>query len=93
MFSEGQLKERGLREEPCRQKKRPHQALLAPSNHFLPGVFILDGPIENEDGELTDIEVQSLQKLLPVASYHLNKTELSWHLTIVRHPSGCKVSS
>ncbi|XP_074522838.1 cilia- and flagella-associated protein 70-like [Halichoeres trimaculatus] len=67
MFSEGQLKEGGLREEQRRQKKRPHRALLAPNNHFLPGVFIQEGPVENEDGELTgseDVEFRDEAELL-----------------------------
>ncbi|KAM7405796.1 hypothetical protein PAMP_000223 [Pampus punctatissimus] len=56
VFCEGQLKAGGQREDSGRQKKRPHQALLVPGNHFLPGVFFQAEPIEQEHGELTDLE-------------------------------------
>uniref|UniRef100_UPI0037E8A8BF cilia- and flagella-associated protein 70 n=1 Tax=Semicossyphus pulcher TaxID=241346 RepID=UPI0037E8A8BF len=56
VFSEGQLKEGGLREEQGRPKKRPHKALLAPGNHFLPNAFFQKESIETEDGELTGLE-------------------------------------
>lgn len=57
VFCEGQLKPGGQREQPGRQKKRPHQALLVPGNHFLPGAYFEAGPIEQEDGELNSLEV------------------------------------
>nr|XP_020464492.1 cilia- and flagella-associated protein 70 isoform X3 [Monopterus albus] len=56
VFCEGQLKPGGQREENSRQKKRPHQSLLVPENHFLPGAFFQAEPIEQEDGELTGLE-------------------------------------
>lgn len=57
VFCEGQLKVGGQREETGRQRKRPHQALLVPGNHFLPATFFQAEPIEQEDGELTGLEV------------------------------------
>lgn len=56
-FSDGKLKAGGQREEKGRQKKRPHQALLVPGNHFLPGAFFHEEPINQEDGELTGLTV------------------------------------
>ncbi|GLD62332.1 cilia- and flagella-associated protein 70 isoform X1, partial [Lates japonicus] len=56
VFCEGQLKEGGQREEKGRQKKRPHQALLVPGNHSMPGAFFQAEPTEQEDGELTGLE-------------------------------------
>ncbi|XP_044039092.1 cilia- and flagella-associated protein 70 isoform X3 [Siniperca chuatsi] len=56
VFCEGQLKAGGQREETGRQRKRPHQALLVPGNHFLPDAFFQAEPIEQEDGELTGLE-------------------------------------
>ncbi|XP_045888141.1 cilia- and flagella-associated protein 70 isoform X2 [Micropterus dolomieu] len=56
VFCEGQLKVGGQREETGRQRKRPHQALLVPGNHFLPATFFQAEPIEQEDGELTGLE-------------------------------------
>ncbi|XP_054627013.1 cilia- and flagella-associated protein 70 isoform X2 [Dunckerocampus dactyliophorus] len=56
LFSEGQLKPGGHREENGRQKKRPHHALLAPGNHFLPGAVFSTQPIDLEDGELSGLE-------------------------------------
>ncbi|XP_023248869.1 cilia- and flagella-associated protein 70 [Seriola lalandi dorsalis] len=56
VFCEGQLKAGGYREEQGRQRKRPHQALLVPGNHFMPGAFFQEEPIEEEDGELTGLE-------------------------------------
>lgn len=44
-------------EEKCRQKKRPNQELLVPGNQFLPDTFFLDECIDQEDGELTGLEV------------------------------------
>lgn len=44
-------------EEKCRQKKRPNQELLVPGNHFWPDTFFLDESIDQEDGELTGLEV------------------------------------
>lgn len=57
VFCEGKLKAGGQREERGRQRKRPHQALLVPGNHFLPDAFFQVEPIEQEDGELTGLEV------------------------------------
>ncbi|KAM7015019.1 cilia- and flagella-associated protein 70 [Tautogolabrus adspersus] len=73
VFSEGSLKEGGLREEQGRQKKRPHQALLAPSNHFLPGVYVQKESIEIEDGELTGIEDSEFRN-----EAETMKTRVSW---------------
>uniref|UniRef100_A0A8C9ZIM3 Cilia and flagella associated protein 70 n=1 Tax=Sander lucioperca TaxID=283035 RepID=A0A8C9ZIM3_SANLU len=56
VFCEGQLKAGGQREEIGRQKKRPHQALLVPGNHFLPDAFFQAESMEQEDGELTGLE-------------------------------------
>ncbi|CAK6974928.1 cilia- and flagella-associated protein 70 [Scomber scombrus] len=56
VFCEGQLKAGGHREDSGRQKKRPHQALLLPGNHFLPGAFIQAETTEQENGELTELE-------------------------------------
>lgn len=57
VFCEGQLKPGGQREDSGRQKRRPHQALLLPANHFLPGAFFQAETIEQENGELTESEV------------------------------------
>ncbi|XP_029135035.2 cilia- and flagella-associated protein 70 [Labrus bergylta] len=73
VFSEGSLKEGGLPEEQGRQKKRPHQALLAPSNHFLHGVYFQKEPIESEDGELTGIEDAEFRN-----EAETMKTRVSW---------------
>ncbi|XP_061526309.1 cilia- and flagella-associated protein 70 isoform X3 [Phycodurus eques] len=56
LFSEGQLKAGGHREDNGRQRKRAHHAHLAPGNHFLPGPFFHTQPIDQEDGELTSLE-------------------------------------
>ncbi|XP_077375016.1 cilia- and flagella-associated protein 70 isoform X1 [Festucalex cinctus] len=56
LFSEGQLKAGGHREDNGRQRKRPHHAPLAPGNHFLPEAFFHTQPIDQEDGELTGLE-------------------------------------
>ncbi|XP_035464519.2 cilia- and flagella-associated protein 70 isoform X1 [Scophthalmus maximus] len=56
VFCEGHLKAGGQREENGRQRKRPHQALLVPGNHFTPGAFFQEESIELEDGELTGLE-------------------------------------
>nr|XP_061830833.1 cilia- and flagella-associated protein 70-like [Nerophis lumbriciformis] len=56
LFTEGQLKPGGHREEDGRQMKRPHHALLAPGNQFLPGAFVHTQPIDIEDGELTGLK-------------------------------------
>nr|XP_019955065.1 PREDICTED: cilia- and flagella-associated protein 70 isoform X1 [Paralichthys olivaceus] len=56
VFGDGQLKPGGQTEVKGRQKKRPHQALLAPGNHFMPGAYFQEEPIEQEDGELTGLE-------------------------------------
>ncbi|XP_044211098.1 cilia- and flagella-associated protein 70 isoform X1 [Thunnus albacares] len=56
VFCEGQLKAGGQKEDNGRQRKRPHQALLLPGNHFLPGAFFQAEPIEQENGELTGLE-------------------------------------
>lgn len=59
MFSEGQLKAGGQREDIERQKKRPHRDTLVPENHFLPGAFFKPEQIDHEDGELTALEVNT----------------------------------
>lgn len=59
MFCDGKLKAGGQREEKGRQKKRPHHALLFPGNYFLPDAFFKAEPIEQEDGELTNLEVSA----------------------------------
>ncbi|XP_070822382.1 cilia- and flagella-associated protein 70 [Chaetodon trifascialis] len=56
MFCEGRMKAGGQKEERGRQRKRPHQALLVPGNHFWPAAFFQEEPIEQEDGELTGLE-------------------------------------
>lgn len=57
IFSDGKLKAGGQMEDKCRQKKRPNQELLVPGNHFLPDTLFLDESIDQEDGELTGLEV------------------------------------
>ncbi|XP_049573294.1 cilia- and flagella-associated protein 70 isoform X2 [Syngnathus scovelli] len=56
LFSEGQPKTGGHREDNGRLRKRPYHALLAPGNQFLPGAFFYSQPIDQEDGELTGPE-------------------------------------
>ncbi|XP_062248907.1 cilia- and flagella-associated protein 70 [Platichthys flesus] len=56
VFCDGQLKPGGQREVSGRQKKRPNQALLVQGNHFMPGVYLQEEPIEQEDGELKGLE-------------------------------------
>ncbi|XP_077568878.1 cilia- and flagella-associated protein 70 isoform X1 [Stigmatopora nigra] len=56
LFSEGQLKAGGHREDKDRQRKRPHHAHLAPGNHYIPDAFFHSQPIDQEDGELTGVE-------------------------------------
>ena len=60
MFYDGQPKSGGQREVSGRQKKRPNQALLVQGNHFLPGVYLQEEPIEQEDGELNGLDVTDL---------------------------------
>lgn len=57
VFSKGYLKPGGQKEEKPRQKKRPYIVPLVPENHFFPGLFFHEEPIELEDGELTGPEV------------------------------------
>ncbi|XP_070762191.1 cilia- and flagella-associated protein 70 [Enoplosus armatus] len=73
VFCEGQLKAGGQREEKGRQRKRPHQALLVPGNHFLPGAFFQAEPIEEEDGELTASEDQEFRN-----EAETTKNRVSW---------------
>ncbi|XP_037603094.1 cilia- and flagella-associated protein 70 isoform X2 [Sebastes umbrosus] len=73
MFSEGQLKAGGQREEMCRQRKSPHQALLVPGNHYLPGAFFQPEPIEQEDGELTGLEDREFRN-----EAETTKNRVSW---------------
>ncbi|KAM4542053.1 cilia- and flagella-associated protein 70-like isoform 3-T3 [Odontesthes bonariensis] len=56
VFSEGHLKAGGQREVKGRQRKRPHQATLAPGNHFLSGTLFQAESFEQENGELTGLE-------------------------------------
>ncbi|KAL6113566.1 cfap70 [Pungitius sinensis] len=73
LFCEGQLKAGGQREQNGRQKKRPHQALLVPANHFLPDAFLQAQPVEEEDGELTGAEDQAFRK-----TTEITKNRVSW---------------
>ncbi|XP_037342711.2 cilia- and flagella-associated protein 70 isoform X2 [Pungitius pungitius] len=73
LFCEGQLKAGGQREPNGRQKKRPHQALLVPANHFLPAAFLQVQPGEEEDGELTGAEDQAFRK-----TTEITKNRVSW---------------
>uniref|UniRef100_A0A7N6FGN5 Cilia and flagella associated protein 70 n=1 Tax=Anabas testudineus TaxID=64144 RepID=A0A7N6FGN5_ANATE len=73
VFCEGQMKSGGQREEYGRQKKRPHQALLVPGNHFLPETYFEAEPIEQEDGELTNLEDQAFRN-----ESETNKNRVSW---------------
>lgn len=57
MFREGKLKPGGEREEAGRAKKRSHQTTLVQGNHFLLNTFFEAESIEQEDGELTSMEV------------------------------------
>ncbi|KAK2853723.1 hypothetical protein Q5P01_006384 [Channa striata] len=77
VFCEGQLKEGGQREEHGRQKKRPHQALLVPGNHFLPGAYFKTESIEQEDGELTGLEDKEFRNEAETA-----KSRVSWDTEI-----------
>ncbi|XP_061570368.1 cilia- and flagella-associated protein 70-like [Cololabis saira] len=61
VFSDGQLKAGGQREDKGRQKKRPHWAKLVPGNHFLNETFFQPEPIGEEDGELTGLEDQTFR--------------------------------
>ncbi|XP_036950713.1 cilia- and flagella-associated protein 70 isoform X3 [Acanthopagrus latus] len=73
LFCEGQLKAGGHREEKGRQRKRPHQALLVPGNHFLPDAFFQAEPIYEEDGELTGLEDQEFRN-----EAETTKSRVSW---------------
>ncbi|XP_035538153.1 cilia- and flagella-associated protein 70 [Morone saxatilis] len=73
VFCEGQLMAGGQREEMGRLKKRPHQALLVPGNHFLPAAFFQAEPIEQEDGELTGIEDRRFR-----TEAEIMKNRVSW---------------
>ncbi|XP_070687791.1 cilia- and flagella-associated protein 70 [Pempheris klunzingeri] len=73
VFCEGQLKAGGEREENGRQRKRPHQALLVPGNHFLPDAFFQAEPIEQEDGELTGLEEREFR-----TEAETTKNRVSW---------------
>uniref|UniRef100_A0A3Q2TTM0 Cilia and flagella associated protein 70 n=1 Tax=Fundulus heteroclitus TaxID=8078 RepID=A0A3Q2TTM0_FUNHE len=73
MFCEGQLKAGGQRELKGRQRKRPHQALLVPGNHFLPETFFQPEPIEHEDGELTGLEDRPFRN-----EAEISKNRVSW---------------
>ncbi|XP_047435842.1 cilia- and flagella-associated protein 70 [Mugil cephalus] len=73
VFSEGHLKSGGQRELKGRQKKRPHQATLVPGNHYLPGVFFQPESIEEEVGELTDLEDRAFRE-----EAETTKNRLSW---------------
>ncbi|XP_068171036.1 cilia- and flagella-associated protein 70 [Antennarius striatus] len=77
VFCEGKLKTGGQREERCRQKKRPHQAILAPRSHFLPGVFFQEEPIEEEDGELTREKDKEFR-----SEAETTKSRLSWDMEV-----------
>ncbi|KAM8893823.1 cilia- and flagella-associated protein 70 isoform 3-T3 [Spinachia spinachia] len=73
LFCEGQLKAGGQREQHGRQRKRPHQALLVPANHFLPAAFFQAEPVEEEDGELTGSKDQAFRKTVEIT-----KNRVSW---------------
>ncbi|KAG7242632.1 hypothetical protein INR49_020005, partial [Caranx melampygus] len=73
LFSEGQLKAGGQREESGRQRKRPHQALLVPGNHFIPGAFFQAEPNEEEDGQLTGLEDRDFRN-----EAETTKNRVSW---------------
>ncbi|KAM9367016.1 cilia- and flagella-associated protein 70 [Symphorus nematophorus] len=73
VFCEGQLKAGGQREEKGRRRKRPHQALLVPGNHFLPGAFFQAEPNEQEDGELTGLEDREFRN-----EAETTKNRVSW---------------
>ncbi|XP_068597905.1 cilia- and flagella-associated protein 70-like [Brachionichthys hirsutus] len=71
-FCEGRMKVGGQREEAGRQRKRPHQALLIPGNHFLPAFFNPE-PIEQENGELTGPENRTFRN-----EAETRKSRVSW---------------
>uniref|UniRef100_A0A671TSS1 Cilia and flagella associated protein 70 n=1 Tax=Sparus aurata TaxID=8175 RepID=A0A671TSS1_SPAAU len=73
LFCEGQIKAGGQREEKGRQRKRPHQALLVPGNHFLPDALFQAEPIYEEDGELTGLEDQEFRN-----EAETTKSRVSW---------------
>ncbi|XP_029354363.1 cilia- and flagella-associated protein 70 [Echeneis naucrates] len=62
VFCDGQLKAGGEREANSRLRKRPHQALLLPGNHFIPEAIIQTESIEQEHGELTGFEDREFRK-------------------------------
>ena len=74
VFPEGHLKAGGQREVVDRQKKRPHQTMLVPGNHFLHKAYFQPEPIEQEDGELTDLEVTR-----PWADHELNWSSIYYN--------------
>ncbi|KAM4744333.1 LOW QUALITY PROTEIN: cilia- and flagella-associated protein 70-like [Anableps anableps] len=71
MFYEGQLKAGGQREAKGRQRKRPHQALLVPGNHFIRTFFQQEPRLE--DGELTGLEDRSFRN-----EAEITKNRVSW---------------
>ncbi|XP_060924573.1 cilia- and flagella-associated protein 70 [Limanda limanda] len=73
VFCDGQLKPGGQREVSGRQKKRPNQALLVQGNHFMPGVYLHEEPIEQEDGELKGFEDLEFRK-----EAESTKSRVSW---------------
>nr|XP_046250293.1 cilia- and flagella-associated protein 70 [Scatophagus argus] len=77
VFCEGALKVGGQKEESGRPRKRPHQALLVPGNHFLPAAFFQAEPIEQEDGELTDLEDREFRN-----ESETTKNRVSWDTEI-----------
>ncbi|KAM3625593.1 uncharacterized protein V6R79_014500 [Siganus canaliculatus] len=77
VFREGQLKTGGQREEEGRQKKRPHQALLVPGNHFLRHAFFQRESTEQENGELTDLEEREFRN-----EAEIMKSRVSWDTEI-----------
>ncbi|XP_008323970.1 cilia- and flagella-associated protein 70 [Cynoglossus semilaevis] len=73
VFSKGYLKPGGQKEEKPRQKKRPYIVPLVPENHFFPGLFFHEEPIELEDGELTGPEHTQFRNDVETA-----KNRVSW---------------
>ncbi|XP_075325658.1 cilia- and flagella-associated protein 70-like [Odontesthes bonariensis] len=75
VFSEGHLTAGGQREVKGRQRKRPHQATLAPGNHFLPGTLFQAESFEQENGELTGLEDRMFRN-----DAETRKNRVSWDI-------------
>ncbi|XP_028279197.1 cilia- and flagella-associated protein 70-like isoform X2 [Parambassis ranga] len=73
VFSEGQLNAGGQGMDECRQKRRPHQAMLVSANHDPSETLFQPEPIEQEDGELTSTADQAFRE-----EAETTKNRVSW---------------